>query len=90
MNKEAKIEYESMLDYETSGQQYCTETYTTTLLNLRVVIHSNHRGHLNHWKLFNYFISGHVTAVLIYEPARQSKFCVLMARVNPSQKAHKA
>ena len=36
---------------------------------------------------FKYFISGHVRAVLFYEQARQSKLCVLMAEVNPSQKS---
>ncbi|XP_065919203.1 uncharacterized protein [Dysidea avara] len=43
---------------------------------------------------YNYFISGHVRTVLFYEPSRQSKFCILVAEVNPSQKSpsetHKA
>ena len=43
---------------------------------------------------YNYFVSGHVRTVYFYESAEQSKYVVLMAEVNPSQKSpnnpHKA
>ena len=43
---------------------------------------------------YNYFVSGHVRTVYLYEPSEQSKYAILMAEVNPSQKSpndpHKA
>ncbi len=43
---------------------------------------------------YNYFVSGHVRTVYLYEPSEQSKYVILMAEVNPSQKSpngpHKA
>lgn len=36
---------------------------------------------------YNYFVSGHVRTVYLYEPSEQSKYAILMAQVNPSQKS---
>ena len=33
---------------------------------------------------YNYFVSGHVRTVYLYEPLEQSKYAILMAEVNPS------
>ena len=35
---------------------------------------------------YNYFVSGHVWTVHFHESSEQSKYAILMAKVNPSQK----
>jgi len=36
---------------------------------------------------YNYFASGHVRTVYFYESSDESKYAILMAKVNPSQKS---
>ena len=36
---------------------------------------------------YNYFVSGHVRTVYFRESSEQSKYAILMAKVNPSQKS---
>jgi len=61
-----------------SGKQYCMEMHTSTLLGLRVVIHINHWGHL---KLSIISLVDTLELSFFYEQARQSKFCILMAKL---------